>query len=81
MAIKALPGRRLTWNNVRASPVPHRAGMALVAGLDGTGSPVRPAPEDAARGETHSNGGRQSRAGGGGGPPALAANARERPGA
>jgi hypothetical protein len=81
MVIKAPPGRRLTRNNLRAGPAPHRAGMALVAGLDGAGSPVRPAPEDAAWGETHSNGGRHLRAGGGGGPPALAANARERPGA
>ena len=81
MAIKAPPGRRLTRNNVRASPVPRRAGMALVAGPDGTGSPVRPAPEDAAWGETHSNGGRHLRAGGGGEPPGLAANVREIPGA
>ena len=81
MAIKAPPGRRLTRNDVRAGPVARRVGMALVTGLDGAGSPVRPAPDDAAWGETHSNGGRQSRAGRGGEPPALAAHARESPGA
>lgn len=81
MAIKAPPGRRLTRNNLRAGPAPRRVGMALVTGLDGAGSPVRPAPEDAAWGETHSNGGRHLRAGGDGGPPALAANVRESPGA
>ena len=81
MVIKAPPGRRLTRNNLRAGPAPHRAGMALVAGLDGAGSPVRPAPEDAAWGETHSNDGWQSRAGRGGEPPGLAANVRESPGA